>query len=124
MEASSKHPCLYCTAESQQLKSGLPRTIGSLKNDFENWKNVDGIKKKKCKEFNNVQNYPLFESLPNETPTLKITPPPALHIMLGAFNHIWKAIENLSEHHKKVCHEFALKHDCVRVLPWEDIRRK
>ena len=36
MEASSKHPCLYCTAESQQLKSGLPRTIGSLKNDFEN----------------------------------------------------------------------------------------
>ena len=34
--------------------------------------------------------------------------------MLGAFNHIWKAIENLSEHHKKVCHEFALKHNCVR----------
>ena len=40
MEASSKHPCLYCTAESQELKSGLPRTIGNLRKDFENWKNL------------------------------------------------------------------------------------
>ena len=80
MEGSSKHPCLYCTVERQTLNSGLPRTIGSLKKDFEKWVNAGGIKNK-CKEFNNVQNYPLFESLPLETPTLKITRP-LLHFTL------------------------------------------
>ena len=113
MEASSKHLCLYCTALSQELKSGLPRTLRSLRKDFENWENVGRIKTK-CKDFNNVQNYPLFESLPTETPILKITPPPALHIMLGIFNHIWKGIEDISEHHKNVCHEFAQRYNCVR----------
>ena len=28
MEASSMHPCLYCTAVSQELKSGFLRTLG------------------------------------------------------------------------------------------------
>ena len=88
MEASSKHPCLYCTAESQELKPGLPRTIMSLRDDFENWEKAGG-NKKVCKQFNNIQNYPLFETLPTETPTLKITPPPALYIMIGIFSHIW-----------------------------------
>ena len=34
--------------------------------------------------------------------------------MIGIFNHIWKSIEDQSEHHKRVCHEFALKYNCVR----------
>ena len=113
MEASCKHPCLYCTAESQELQPGLPRTIKSLRDDFEQWDKA-GCIKNECKNFNNVQNYPLFKTLPVETPTLKITPPPALHILIGIFNHIWKGITDLSEHHEEVCHQFALKYNCVR----------
>ena len=72
------------------------------------------IAKSKCKLFNNIKNYPLSESLPAEIPTLRIAPPPGLHIMTGQFNHIWKEIEQKSELHQQLCHEFALKNNCVR----------
>ena len=65
-----------------------------------------------------MKNNPLFKSLPNETPILKITPPPSLHIMLGVFNHIWKGIENTSDHHMEICHEFAMRYNCVRESYW------
>ena len=118
MEGSSKHPFLYCTAEAQQLAKGQPRTLGSLRNDYQRWKSNSGGDKKSCKDYNNVKNPPLLQDMPNEVPILKITPPPVLHIMLGIFNHIWKNIENLSEEHERVLHEFAMRHNCVKESYW------
>ena len=97
MEGSSKHPCLYCTAEAQQLTPGEPRTIASLKNDQETLKFKTGGNINKCKFYNNVKNPPLLHNIPDQVPILKINPPPVLHIMLGIFNHIWKSMENISE---------------------------
>ena len=37
MESSCKHPCIYCTSESQVLESGPLRTLESLKVDYEKW---------------------------------------------------------------------------------------
>ena len=31
MEASSKHPCIYCTAPAQEIASGTLRTLGTLR---------------------------------------------------------------------------------------------
>ena len=72
------------------------------------------IAKSKYKLFNNIKNYPLFESLPAEIPTLRIAPPPGLHIMKDQFNHIWKEIEQQFELNQQLSHEFALKNNCVR----------
>ena len=58
-----------------------------------------------------VENYPFFESHPPETPILRITPPPELHLMIGIFNHILKGMEDIYEYHKNACHEYALKHN-------------
>ena len=113
MEASSKHPCIYCTAPAQEIASGTLRTIGTLNYNHNKWKNESG-NKNQCKNFFNVKNPPLFIDIPSETLVLSITPPPALHIMLGIFNHIWKNIENISEEHKNSCKEFALRHNCMR----------
>ena len=37
VESSCKHPCIYCTSESQVLESGPLRTLESLKVDYEKW---------------------------------------------------------------------------------------
>lgn len=117
MEASSCHPCIYCTASKQSLQEGAPRTIGSLRFDYQQWITAGGIKGQ-CKHFNNVKNEPLFTFLPDSTPILRITPPPSLHMLLGIFNHIWKDITNISDLHSNVCHEFAMRHNCVREEYW------
>ena len=92
MESSSKHPCLYCDAEAQDLSTGSSRTISSLSNDYSKWVST-GSKKTTCKNFNNEKNDPLLEKLPEITEILKISPPPSLHILLGVFNHIWNICE-------------------------------
>ena len=117
MEASSKHPCLYCDAESQTLQAGAPRTIGSIRKDYAAWKS-SGSQKITCKDFNNVKNLPLFENIRNDTHVMKLTPPPALHILLGIFNHLWKAIEGISGEHSRVLQDFAMQHNCMRESYW------
>ena len=37
IEASSKHPCIFCDAPSQELSSGSNRDLASLRNDYANW---------------------------------------------------------------------------------------
>ena len=117
MEAGSNHPCIFCTAFKQDLEEGTARTMGSLRSDYKEWTAAGGIKSQ-CKNFNNVKNDPLFISLPDVTPILKTTPPPSLHILLGIFNHIWKNITSISDHHNNICQEFAMRHDCVRESYW------
>ena len=114
MEASSRHSCIYCTANSQTMNSSHPRTLGSLKIDYENWKKTTGESKTMCKDFNNVKNLHLFKILPDDITPLKLSPPPTLHIMLGVFNHIWKNIESISEDHKTKLIEFANFHSCKK----------
>ena len=104
MEGSSKHPCLYCTAEAQQLAAEQPRTLASLRDDYERWKSNSGDIKC-CKDYNNVKNPPLLHSNFDQVPIIKITPPPVLHIMLGVFNHIQKNMENIYKDHEKVLHD-------------------
>ena len=65
-------------------------------------------------KFNNVKDLPLFQSVSNEKLTLLFSPPPALHIMLGIFNQLWKLIEYTSEKNKKLFHEFAILHSCTK----------
>ena len=117
MEASSKHPCIYCTAPAQEIVSGTPRSIATLKYHNNKWKTESG-NTNQCKNFFNVKNPPLFINIPSETLVLSITPPPALHIMLGIFNHIWKNIEKISDEHQNICKEFAIRHNCMREEYW------
>ena len=58
---------------------------------------INSGEKKTCKNFNNVINTAVFEGLPGETPILKITPPPTLHIFLCIFNQVWKAMKQTFE---------------------------
>ena len=118
MEASSRHNCIYCTAPAQSLEASQPRTLGTLRKDYENWSNGTGANKKCGKNFNNVKNYPLFKRLPDSTPTLKLSPPPTLHILLGIFNHIWKNIESMSTDHEKVLQDFAISNNCMKESYW------
>ena len=104
---------MYIAQQSQTLIADSQHTMGSLRNDHRKWENSGGAKEH-CKYFNNVQNYPLFNSLSDEILPLQVTPPPALHIMIGVFNHIWKAIENKSEQHGQICQDFAMQNNCVR----------
>ena len=50
MEASSKHPCIYCTAPAQEIASGTLRTLGTLRYHNNAWKNESG-NKNQCKNF-------------------------------------------------------------------------
>ena len=117
MQASSKHPCIYCLAPEQQLESGILRTFGDLRGKHEEWRR-NGSKKKDCKNDFNVNNPTLLKSIPNETLVLSITPHPTLHILLGVFNHIWKNMEELSVEHQRACRDFAIKHNCMREEYW------
>ena len=55
-----------------------------------------------------------FTIIFDQVPIFEITLSPVLHIMLGVFNHIWKNMENISEDNKKVLHDFAMKHNCIK----------
>ena len=50
MEASSKHPCIYCTAPAQESVSRTLRTRGTLQYNHNKWKNESG-NKNQCKNF-------------------------------------------------------------------------
>lgn len=71
-----------------------------------------------CKNYYNVLNAPLFTSLPNDTLIMQISPIPSLHILIGIFNHIWKAMENTSQECKDACHKFALENNCIKEDYW------
>ena len=54
MEASSKHPCIYCDAEAQDLQSETAKTIGSLLMEYHALVSKGGDKNERalqrCKE--------------------------------------------------------------------------
>ena len=118
METRFKHPCIYCTAPAQKLSPGTSRTIQSLDNDHNDCI-INSGEKKTCKNYNNIISTAVFECLPGETPILKITHSPTLHVFLGIFNQICKAIEQIFEEIKYQLNLFAKKHDCLRESYFE-----
>ena len=68
--------------------------------------------------YNNVKNIPLFHSLSEDTPVLRLIPPPSLHLMLSIFDHIWKAMDAKSEEHKIILHDFTIRHNCTCKSYW------
>ena len=71
MKGSSKHLCLYCTAEAQQLAKGLPRTLGSLKNDYQRWKSNSGRDKKAARTITMLKTHNCFRTCLMKFPFLK-----------------------------------------------------
>ena len=49
MAASARHPCLYCTATTQDIEASNLRTIGSLKNYYADLKHISEAAKKSVK---------------------------------------------------------------------------
>ena len=98
----------------QTLDSGLPKTIGRIREEFNNWYHA-GIIKTNGKNFNNVENDPFFASHPPETSILIITPPPELHLFDWNLQpYIKRYGRYIYEYHKNACHEYALNHNCIR----------
>ena len=78
MEANCKHPCIYCTAPTQEISPCTPRTIGTLKYHHNKWKNESGDTNQ-YNNFLNVKKTPLFINIPSET-LVKYYPLPLLYI--------------------------------------------
>ena len=61
---------------------------------------------------------PLLRIYSDDTLVMRMTPPPAFHIILRVFNHLWKAIEEISDEHRRLLQEFAIRHNCMRKSYW------
>ncbi|KAJ8671941.1 hypothetical protein QAD02_003200 [Eretmocerus hayati] len=89
MSHSSMFPCTWCTAAKDSLFDvGYYRTIGSCIANHEQWLNSGG-KKNLAKSFMSCVHQPLFTG-EDETEVIARIPPPELHIMLGAFDTLYK----------------------------------
>lgn len=92
MNHSSLHPCSWCDIQRDELHmQGNTRTLQSLTNAFWKWYSSDG-EKKSAKDYGNVIHIPLLKGNPDDSIT-DILPPPELHLFIGPFNTIYKAME-------------------------------
>ena len=91
---ASKHPCCFCDVTKDELhKRGNLRTFGSLRQNFEAFKSS---KSSLASDFFNCHEKPI---LPHEddTEVLDVIPPPELHLMLGAVNHLFQGMKRVWE---------------------------
>ena len=91
---ASKHPCCFCDVTKDELhKRGNLRTFGSLRQNFEAFKSS---KSSLASDFFNCHEKPI---LPHEddTEVLNVIPPPELHLMLGAVNHLFQGMKRVWE---------------------------
>lgn len=92
MSHSSNHPCSWCDVSKAKLHTkGEPRTLESLTSAFWNWYQVGNGDIKQAKNFGNVVHLPILKGNPNDR-VIDVLPPPELHLLLGPFNTIFKAI--------------------------------
>ena len=80
-----KHACIYCEAP-KGLEVGVIRTFSGLIKCAEAYKQA-GSKPKNMKDFKNVIDLPLIKVEMDQT-ILEAVPPPELHCMMGAMNHM------------------------------------
>lgn len=92
---SAAFPCPYCDVPRDRLDSiGTPRSFGDLRrwnNEFE----MAGGDKSKCKLFFNCLHRPIMEIYDDDDLVLLVLPPPQLHLMLGAVNTLFAALEKV-----------------------------
>ena len=80
-----KHACIYCEVP-KGLEVGVIRTFSGLIKCAEAYKQA-GSKPKNMKDFKNVIDLPLIKVEMDQT-ILEAVPPPELHCMMGAMNHM------------------------------------
>lgn len=107
MAHGAQHPCCWCdVSKANFFEKGEERTIGNIKENFQNWKS-SGLSLTRAKMFKNCVNMPLLD-FDDDSKILTVLPPPELHLMLGAFNHLFKHLElqcpNITESWTTFCH--------------------
>ncbi len=86
------HSCSWCEANSREWsKGGNLRSLGRIRECFQRFCN-SGANLKNAQHFLNCIHLPLL-LLDDTTLVLDIIPPPELHLLLGAFNHLYDGLE-------------------------------
>ena len=90
----SKYACIYCEGP-KGLDCGQLRTFGRIQECYTGFEEA-GCDKKKMKEFGNVVHPPLICAERDQT-ILETVPPPELHMLMGATNHLLELIRRFLE---------------------------
>ena len=91
---SSSHPCAWCDIDAQNLEdAGTLRTLGSLRESFQAFRQSGGVLAK-AKLTSNVVHNPIISG-PNDKLILDIIPPPELHLLLGVVNLLYKMLKGV-----------------------------
>ena len=89
---TSKHPCCFCEVERESLhQDGAPRTLGSLRRNFEAFKSSG---KPLASDFQNCIHEPILSGS-DETEILDVLAPPELHLLLGIVNHLFQGMKRI-----------------------------
>lgn len=88
MAHSSSYPCPYCEVVKKDLgmQSGIPRTIGRLK------ERISTVERFQRRNQHVCCIHPPLVTGKDEDLILKICPPPPLHITLGIVNSVFQAV--------------------------------
>ena len=87
-----KYACVYCEGE-KVIEAGKARTFSSIIQCYENYQSA-GANPKKMMDNANVINMPLIK--PKEDQLIEESvPPPELHLVMGATNHLLELIRRL-----------------------------
>ncbi len=89
---ASTHPCAWCVTKSPTHEAAAPRTLDRIRLMFKEF-NKAGRIWNKAQKFENCINEPLLDG-EDETEILDVIPPPELHLMLGAVNRIFDALNS------------------------------
>jgi hypothetical protein len=108
------------------------RSFKNIRENYFRWLKSGG-KKNNAKYFKNCVNEPLFNG---DDDVLEVVPPPELHLMLGAVNHMWTGME---AEFPEICRNFARKlnieresfhggsfngNSCKKILKKTDVLRE
>jgi hypothetical protein len=95
---SSSHPCCWCDITSDNLQSkGKPRTIESIRTQFQLYTAHSRGNKLQAKKFLNVIHEPLIQAEETSKTVLELIPPMELHLLLGMVNHLYKGLQKIWE---------------------------
>lgn len=94
MSHSCAHPCTWCNISKDRLdQKGELHTLGKIRTMFSSF--IDsGSDRAKAKHYGNFIHTPIFNNT-DDTLVLDIIPPPELHLLLGAVNHLFINLEKI-----------------------------
>ena len=89
---TSKHPCCFCEVTKESLdQEATPRTIGSLRSNFEAFKLSN---KSAAAQFKNCVHEPILPGS-DDAEILDVLAPPELHLLLGIVNHLFRGMKTI-----------------------------